>query len=177
MFSLVYRKSNKYGVIDNKTTHFHMLSKESFDLMVDSAVSEGVEIQGVVSKENGYDCTPVAFTDKPNIFNVLPYIVEFRNPLRGASDKVIYQTCFQQLLSVANCKPRVQATELCIKLSVLAYYHIRVKPEDRLAHNIIPLLLSEICMSYGGLRDLLCTEPFPEDVMKKFSFNPIVMEV
>lgn len=177
MFSLIYLESDNYGVIDNKTMHFHMLSKESFDLMADSAKEEGVEIRGVTITKDGYECTPVAFEEKPNMFNVLPYVEKYYEASRGSRPETIYTSCFSVLVSIGFGGARVTKEELCVKLAVFAYYHLKVSPLVRMNHNVVIELLDGICKNYRGIGDILMKEPYPEDVMKKFRCKPINVEV
>lgn len=173
MFSLIYLKGDNYGVIDDKTLHFHMLSKESFDLMVSSAKEEEVEIRGVEFTEDGYICYPVAFEGKPNMFNCLPYVKKHFEVSRKARPDAIYMSCFSTLISIAYGGARITKDYLLIKLSVFAYYHIRVSPSSRIGHSMIEEMLQGLCKQYQGIEEVLYKEPYPDDVMKKFKFKPM----
>ena len=177
MFSLIYLKSDKYGVVDNKTMRFHMLSKESFDLMVNSAKEEEVEIRGVTYTKDGYECSPVAFEHKLNMFNVLPYIEGYYEASKGCKVESIYASCFSALLSIGFGGAKVTKEELCVKIAVFAYYHMRVSPLARTEHSIVVELLNGICANYKGIDKILMKEPYPDDVMKKFRCKPINVEV
>lgn len=178
MFSLIYCESNKFGVLDNKFMRFHILNKESFDMMVYSAKEEGVEIRGVSFNEDGsFSYCAVAFEDKPNIFNMIPYIKYFDRKISSNQVLDLYSGCFTSLLSLSRGISGVSTIDICKKLGILAYLHLIVEAKYRFSSQVINEVVYDICSNYEDMYEILCKEPNPDDVMEKFRDYNIIEEV
>lgn len=170
MFSLVYYQDNTYGVLDEVTRKFHKLNKGSFDMLVDSANEEGVVVNGTVMLEDGaYTAAPVAYTNGYNIFNCLPYVVEKVVPSNLDANQG-YSMYFRQLISYtesSNNTPDILAT-----LGLFAYYSMRIQPDMRHEYTLINSIVDTLAIANSTVAKCLRTEPYPGDVMRKFSFVP-----
>lgn len=174
MFCLIYLDSGKYGVVDKAKRHFHLLSEDAFKALVSSAEEMEVCVEGVEKTREGYSYYPVALEEFPNIFNALPYIEKVNDlDLSPSTLSTEYNATCSNLVRLSSAISSVSTDRLCLELAKFAYLHLVVPSVYRLNNSFVVALLDILCGNYPSIHNVLCKEPFPEDVMKKFRFKPI----
>lgn len=169
MFSLIYQDKGVFGVLDEASMKYHKWQKHSFDMLVASAKEEGVAVHGVSYNEDGtYTFSPVPFTAGLNIYNCLPYVASSTVPSNLTAEQV-YLMYFRQLISFSYS---VSTREVLSTIGLFAYYSLRIQPDCSLEHFFVNRLISSIAGTNKDVLNALMTEPYPDDVMRKFSIQP-----
>lgn len=175
MFSLIYYEEDKFGILDNRYLSFQIFDSKSFMSVLSMYRDRELSIRGVSKCNGAYTFEAVPFEEKPNMFNLLPFV---KNEVISISDITIlqeYDGYFASLSDLAQSDACFECEYICKLIGMFAYIHLCLKKNLRIPQSAINDVIFSLGEKNERVYTLLCTEPNPNDVMEKFRCKPMLL--